>query len=359
MLVGCGPSMLQACRADRLFGDSVSHRSFRVRALQRSRSFPGRVVVAATQTGVKSLVKDHGAVSVQGTSRKRNEDRFDLQVDGEADQGQPVAYAGVFDGHGGIATSDWLERNFADCLGEQWSDGQSPERDVTQAFLQADKALLAPKKGVFGGFGERGIGGSKCGATGAVAVVYQGGDGKVNLLAANAGDARVVLARKGKAVQLSEDHVPDMERERQRIESKNPNPKMPLVRYVGGTWRVGGILALSRAFGDAYLKGSGQFEGVPSGSDGYGSGFGVVADPTVTLTPLTRDDTWVIVASDGLFENEVRGGGGGLENQQVVDICLKAKAGISAKQLARELIDAAQSEGTTDDVTVALLKLSL
>lgn len=64
---------------------------------------------------------------------------------------------------------------------------------------------------------------------------------------------------------------------------------MPLVRYVGGTWRVGGILALSRAFGDAYLKGSGQFEGVPSGSDGYGSGFGVVADPTVTLTPLTRE----------------------------------------------------------------------
>lgn len=62
---------------------------------------------------------------------------------------------------------------------------------------------------------------------------------------------------------------------------------MPLVRYVGGTWRVGGILALSRAFGDAYLKGSGQFEGVPSGSDGYSSGFGVVADPTVTLMPLT------------------------------------------------------------------------
>ena len=71
------------------------------------------------------------------------------------------------------------------------------------------------------------------------------------------------------------------------------------------------------------------------------------------------DDTWVIVASDGLFENEIRGGGGGLENQQVVDMCLKAKNGTSAKQLARELIEAAQAEGTTDDVTVALLKLSV
>lgn len=69
---------------------------------------------------------------------------------------------------------------------------------------------MAPKKGVFGGFGERGIGGSKCGATGAVAVVYKDASGKVKLLAANAGDARVVLASKGKAVQLTEDHVPDM-----------------------------------------------------------------------------------------------------------------------------------------------------
>ena len=71
------------------------------------------------------------------------------------------------------------------------------------------------------------------------------------------------------------------------------------------------------------------------------------------------DDTWVIVASDGLFENDIRGGGGGLENQQVVDMCLKAKDGTSAKELARDLIEAAQAEGTTDDVTVALLRLSV
>jgi hypothetical protein len=47
------------------------------------------------------------------------------------------------------------------------------------------------------------------------------------------------------------------------------------VRYVGGTWRVGGLLALSRAFGDAYLKGPGQFEGVSFyANDSYSSGFG-------------------------------------------------------------------------------------
>jgi protein phosphatase 1K len=40
------------------------------------------------------------------------------------------------------------------------------------------------------------------------------------LLSANAGDARTVLGRGGKAVQLSEDHVPDSEDERKRIEAQ-------------------------------------------------------------------------------------------------------------------------------------------
>ncbi len=71
------------------------------------------------------------------------------------------------------------------------------------------------------------------------------------------------------------------------------------------------------------------------------------------------DDTWIIIASDGLFENEVRGGGGGLDNQQVVDMCLKSKDSTSAKQLARELVEAAQEVGTTDDVTVAVLRIAV
>jgi protein phosphatase 1L len=180
-----------------------------------------------------------------------------------------VPYYAVFDGHGGNACADWLSNNFVKYLAKQWQGGAPPEAAVTQAFLAADKKILAPKSGFFGAMGERGIGGSKCGATAAVALLYQNAAGKDTLLAANAGDARIVLARGKKAVQLTEDHVPDSEEERIRIEAQNPNPNMPLVRYVGGTWRVGGLLALSRAFGDAYLKGTGQFEGIQAGGDGY------------------------------------------------------------------------------------------
>jgi protein phosphatase 1L len=51
------------------------------------------------------------------------------------------------------------------------------------------------------------------------------------LVAANVGDARVVLCRGGQAVQLTVDHKPDVEAERKRIEAKNPTPKKPLVSW--------------------------------------------------------------------------------------------------------------------------------
>lgn len=206
--------------------------------------------------------------------------------------------------------------------------------------------------------GERGIGGSKCGSTGAVALFFTDKSGKPTLLAANAGDARVVLGKKsGEAVQLTVDHVPDSEEERLRIERSNPNPRQPLVRYIGGTWRVGGLLALSRAFGDAYLKGTGQFEGVQAGSDGYSSGFGVVAEPDVSVVELSEEDAWVIVSSDGLFANEERGGGGGLENKEVVALCQRLGPSKNCYEIAQALVDGAVEAGTTDDVTVAVIRL--
>lgn len=76
-------------------------------------------------------------------------------------------------------------------------------------LLQADKKLLAPKGGFFGAMGERGVGGSKCGATGVVALVYSV-NGAKKLLTANVGDSRALLIQGGKAEQLTIDHVPDL-----------------------------------------------------------------------------------------------------------------------------------------------------
>ncbi len=50
------------------------------------------------------------------------------------------------------------------------------------------------------------------------------------------------------AVQLSDDHKPNRTDERTRIEAAGG------VVVWAGTWRVGGVLAVSRAFGDRLLK---------------------------------------------------------------------------------------------------------
>jgi len=155
---------------------------------------------------------------------------------------------------------------------------------------------------------------------------------------------------------MSTEHVPDNEEERKRIEMYNPNPKLPLVRYVEKTWRVGGLLALSRAFGDAYLKPSLEDEGIGYQDSDYMSGFGLIARPDVAVDEIAPTDEWMLVASDGLFETEVRGGGGGLEPAQIDEIVSSMK-GQSPAEISKKLASAAQQAGSTDDVTVIFVPL--
>lgn len=268
-------------------------------------------------------------------------------------------YAAVFDGHGGAAVADWLKDKFFDVLRSKWTGGSAPRTAATEACLEADKQLLSVSNG-FLGMGERGVGGSKCGSTAAAVLVFRGQDGGSQLLVANVGDARVLLVRRNGAppVQLTVDHVPDDVAERTRIERFNPNPKMPLVKFMGGTWRVGGLLALSRAFGDAYMKSSLQFEGVAQGRDnGYSSGFGVIAEPHTSVLPLTADDAYLVVSSDGLYDEGTRGGGGGLDNQGVANLVLSEGGSRSCSELAQQLVAKAQQVGSTDDISVVVVKL--
>ena len=74
---------------------------------------------------------------------------------------------------GGYATSEWLAEKFAQYLESEWARPGSAVQHINEAFLKADAKILAPKSGFFGAMGERGLGGSKCGATAAVALVFQ------------------------------------------------------------------------------------------------------------------------------------------------------------------------------------------
>ena len=95
------------------------------------------------------------------------------------------------------------------------------------------------------------------------------------LYTANVGDARAVLSRGGKAVRLTYDHKGSDPQEVKRITD------------AGGfvlNQRVNGVLAVTRALGDASVK---QF---------------VSGSPYTTETTLGDDDTQLIIACDGLWD---------------------------------------------------------
>ncbi|KAI3526698.1 hypothetical protein L1887_05959 [Cichorium endivia] len=99
------------------------------------------------------------------------------------------------------------------------------------------------------------------------------------LLVANVGDSKVILCA-GYAEELTNDHHPDRDDERARIE------------LAGGfvlDWgvpRVNGLLAVSRAIGDVSLK-----------------RYGVIAEPeTVGWRNMTDKDRYLVVASDEFCE---------------------------------------------------------
>lgn len=111
---------------------------------------------------------------------------------------------------------------------------------------------------------------------------------------AHAGDSRAVLAReehgKLKAIDLTRDHKPDLECERERILAaggfvKDGDEETPSARvYLDKECkRVG--LAVSRSIGDFIVK-----------------GIGVSAEPEVNQYSLHLSDRFVIMASDGVWE---------------------------------------------------------
>jgi len=106
-----------------------------------------------------------------------------------------------------------------------------------------------------------------------VPVIIPPSDTRRVLYSANAGDARGVLCRAGKAVRLTYDHKGSDKQEAKRITD------------AGGfvmSGRVNGVLAVTRSLGDSSMK---EF---------------VVGEPYTTETELCEEDEFLILACDGV-----------------------------------------------------------
>mmetsp|Transcript_17926 Transcript_17926/g.50166 ORF Transcript_17926/g.50166 Transcript_17926/m.50166 type:complete len:377 (-) Transcript_17926:448-1578(-) len=151
---------------------------------------------------------------------------------------------------------------------------------------------------------------------------------------ANCGDSRAIMLRSDGVVPLTDDHKPDREDEKDRVEAAGGQ-----ILYWNGR-RVMGVLAMSRAIGDQCLQ-------------PY-----VIPDPEITILQRREDDELIIMGSDGIWDV--------LSNEETCQLAKRAlnrarskgaNARAAAKVAATVLTRAALAKGSRDNITVIVVDL--
>jgi serine/threonine protein phosphatase PrpC len=210
------------------------------------------------------------AVSMQGWRNQQEDSHIaDLKLpNGEA-------IFGVFDGHGGKEVALFVQKKFVDTFKKlpEYKSGNYKEA-LRKCFIQMDEMMLPEKsKDPITAFS------MSAGCTACVCLIT-----KDQVICANSGDSRAVLARGDKALDMSEDHKPDNEGELKRIDA------------AGGfveEGRVRGILSLSRALGDLEYK-QNRHIGVEAQM--------ITCVPEIKAEPLKDEDKFLVIACDGIWD---------------------------------------------------------
>jgi len=180
-------------------------------------------------------------------------------------------FFGLYDGHGGRATVDFVVKALHINL-EQYLRSH-PACDVSAGFrhsyMVTDGQLR--RQSIL-----------RSGSTSVTCVIREV-NGKRVLSTANVGDSRAVLGRAGQALRLTIDHKASLPEEAKRIHAAGG--------FIGRNKRVNGVLAISRALGDHMLK-----------NCGGGLNDVVSAEPYCSDTELTDEDTYVLLACDGVWD---------------------------------------------------------
>ncbi|KAJ4887891.1 putative protein phosphatase 2C 71 [Raphanus sativus] len=246
----------------------------------------------------------YGYASSAG-KRSSMEDFFETRIDGI--DGEIVGLFGVFDGHGGAAAAEYLKRHLFSNLITHPNFITDTKSAIADAYNHTDSELLKSENNNHT---------IDAGSTASTAILV--GD---RLLVANVGDSRAVICRAGNAFAVSRDHKPDQSDERERIENAGG-----FVMWAG-TWRVGGILAVSRSFGDRLLK---EY---------------VIADPEIQEEKIDDSLEFLILASDGLWDV--------FSNEEAVAVVKEVE---EPEESAKKLVGEAIKRGSADNITCVVVR---
>ncbi|XP_022875082.1 probable protein phosphatase 2C member 13, mitochondrial isoform X2 [Olea europaea var. sylvestris] len=236
--------------------------------------------------------------------RASMEDFYDIKT--SKVDGQTVCLFGIFDGHGGSRAAEYLKEHLFENLMKHPEFITNTKLAISETYQQTDRDFLESEKDTF----------RDDGSTASTAVLVGN-----HLYVANVGDSRTIISKDGKAIPLSEDHKPNRSDERKRIENAGG------VVMWAGTWRVGGVLAMSRAFGNRMLK---QF---------------VVAEPEIQDQEIDQELELLVLASDGLWDV--------VPNEDAISL---AQIEDEPKAAARKLTETAFTRGSADNITCIVVR---
>ncbi|XP_061575448.1 protein phosphatase, Mg2+/Mn2+ dependent, 1Lb isoform X1 [Cololabis saira] len=267
--------------------DAVKMVKGKVAEMMQNERFGGLDILDAEFAKTWEFKSSSAAVySIQGR-RDHMEDRFQVLTDA-VNKSHPSIF-GIFDGHGGEAAADFAKAHLPEALRQQLltyerekerireKDKEKDEKKervnlsypsiLEQQILMLDKEMLDKLSAAY----------NEAGTTCLVALLSD-----KELTVANVGDSRGVLCDKdGNAIPLSHDHKPYQLKERKRIKKAGG-----FISF-NGSWRVQGILAMSRSLGDYPLKNLNV----------------VVPDPDIMSFDLNKlQPEFMILASDGLWD---------------------------------------------------------
>jgi len=270
----------------------------------------------------------YGSSSMQGW-RSNMEDSHINMLNFDGDEG--AGLFAVFDGHGGSEVAKYCEVNVPQHVvtTTEYKEGKF-ELALRQSFLGMDEnilrdwprslrecssnsgSVLSRMTPSMDGGDPHQEGGAGCTATACIV--------KNNRIwVANAGDSRIVLCRGGRAIELTQDHKPELDSERARIEKAGG--------YVNDG-RVNGNLNLTRAVGDfAYKKDT------RIGPEAQIiSAFAEVSDRDVA-----DNDEFILLGCDGIWDRKT--------SQEIVDFVKpildkRRKSEKSLSAVVEDLLDA-------------------
>ncbi|GMG16462.1 unnamed protein product [Phytophthora fragariaefolia] len=232
----------------------------------------------------------------------------------------------VFDGHGGPSVSMYIAEKIVGAITATEAfkkDHKSPESlavALCEGFMAADEMLKEDP--------EFATSSDEVGSTGLFAIVTP-----KDIVCANVGDSRCIMSN-GKVpevLQLSVDHKPDLEFEKQRIVA------------AGGTvfrGRVCGGVAVSRSFGDLWFKRNADLK--PHQQL-------VTSEPCVRVQRRDPADEFLVLCCDGIYDV--------MSNDQLRKfIRSKIKNGVkNPKEIAENLLDECLAKGSRDNMSAVIV----